>query len=146
MLVSVAREILVELDAGRRERASDLMWLWVLGAYEVLRTMCQAYECFAAEYLQRLSTTKVEFERVRVANTKMERVNYDRRTRSIPICSDREADVWDPDSRDLMLGDPFAPASARALLHAYETTLAALTAADVRCSHEDSFRSAKQPR
>src|ERR1017187_10768584 len=27
-------------------RAESLMWLWTLGAYEVVRTMCQAKGCF----------------------------------------------------------------------------------------------------
>ena len=29
------------IDGGRVERAESLMWLWMLGAYEVVRTMCK---------------------------------------------------------------------------------------------------------
>jgi hypothetical protein len=58
-LSTIADEILDLLDSGISEELIDgskvtkagiLMWLWTLGAYEVVRTMCQANNCFSSEY------------------------------------------------------------------------------------------------
>ncbi len=58
MLLAVADEIVENLDlgfasdcidGGRVARAESLMWLWVLGAYEVVRTICQAKDCFTQQ-------------------------------------------------------------------------------------------------
>ena len=31
------------VDGGQIERSESLMWFWTLGVYEVVRTMCQAF-------------------------------------------------------------------------------------------------------
>ena len=147
VLLSIADEILANLDAcgddplttGSRARASDLMWLWTLGAYEVVRTMCQANGCFSARLLGALAELKIDLERVRVPNTKMERIRYDRRQRAIPVPSDRGPDLWDPSRKDLRVGDPSDAVSARMLLAAYQRVMSSLTADDVVMRHEDSF-------
>lgn len=150
VLLTIAAEVARHLDTcdgdglptTARERASDLMWLWTLGAYEVTRTMCQAQACFAPRFYRELSHLKADLERVRVASAKMERVKYDRKDRSIPIPSDREPDRWHGPTRDLLVGDPAAPASARGLIAAYERVLASLTADEVLGRHEDAFAGA----
>lgn len=139
VVLALAQDVDAALDRGERTAASDRMWLWTLGAYEVVRTMCQAQRCFAARFYADLSALKVELEHVRVPNTKMERIKYDRRAASIPIRSDRDPDEWDEAARDLLVGDPARPASSRALLARYQTVLGSLARADVVMSHEDSF-------
>jgi len=149
VLLSIAEEIGKNLDAadssagsfpaGPRTRASDLMWLWTLGAYEVIRTMCQAKECFAARFYTAIADLKIDLERVRIPNTKMERLKYDRKDRTIPVSSNREPDSWDDTSRDLLVGDPAASVSARMLLGKYARVVSSLTLAEVVMSHEDSF-------
>jgi hypothetical protein len=151
VLLSIADEILENLDAcvpdagalssGPRGRASDLMWLWTLGAYEVTRTMAQAQGCFSARFLGAISDLKIALERVRVANTKMERVKYDRKGPTIPVGSDRAPDLWDPERRDLRVGDPADAVSARTLLAEYRRVMASLRVEDVLARHEDSFNS-----
>lgn len=148
VLETLAAEILAHLDAcdehglpaASRRRASDLMWLWTLGAYEVARTMSQAHTCFAPRLLRELSRLKSELEQVRVANTKMERVNYDRRASPTAIPSDRDPDEWHAQARDLLVGDPARPTAARTLLTAYTRTLATLTPDEILARHEDSFK------
>ena len=63
-LLSLSDEIIKNIDdgfsmntlqGGQLERASTLMWLWTLGAYEVVRTMCQAKECFSENFYKRIS-------------------------------------------------------------------------------------------
>ncbi len=135
----LAAEIVARLDADDRGRASDLMWLWNLGAYEVVRTMCQAAGCFAPALARELSALKVALERVRVPNTKMERIKYDRKERGVPVPSDREADAWDQARRDLWVGDPADVVSARGLLALYGRVMGSMRAEDVLGRHEDSF-------
>lgn len=144
-LLVMAREILGLLDtcdsgeAPARGRASDLMWLWTLGAYEVVRTMCQAQVCFSPRFFRAAAALKVDLERVRVPSTKMERIKYNRRDRSIPVASEREADLWDGQHRDLLVGDPADAVSARMLLGRYARVMSTLTAEDVLASHEVSL-------
>jgi hypothetical protein len=67
VLCSFADEILENLDkgfsgqcvdGGRIERAESLMWFWLLGAYEVVRTMHQAKRCFSDRLVDELSSLK----------------------------------------------------------------------------------------
>ncbi|HEY0132444.1 MAG TPA: hypothetical protein VGB85_00155 [Nannocystis sp.] len=149
VLLSVADEVLDNLDrcapgeealpAGPRARASDLMWLWTLGAYEVTRTMCQAHACFAARFLAEVGQLKVDLERVRVPNTKMEKIKYDRKGATIPVRSDRSPDLWDAARKDLLVGDPADAVSARSLLAEYARVIASLRADEVLMRHEDAF-------
>ncbi|WP_437611100.1 hypothetical protein WMF20_04820 [Sorangium sp. So ce834] len=149
VLLSISREILAGLDAcassegafphEARTRASDLMWLWTLGAYEVVRTMCQASRCFSERFARAISHLKADLERVRVPNTKLERIKYNRRDRPIPVSSDRGPDIWDDASKDLLVGDPADAVSCRMLLRSYESVMSSLTLDDVKMSHEDSF-------
>lgn len=149
VLLGIAAEIRDHLDAcgpdeaharsKSRARASDLMWLWTLGAYEVVRTMCQAPMCFAPTVMREVSALKAELERVRVPNTKMEKVKYDRRERSVPVPSERPAEVWVAARKDILVGDPDALVSARRLLARYAEVLGSLRAEDVRMRHEDAY-------
>ena len=67
VLCSFADEIIENLDkgfsgqcvdGGRVMRAESLMWFWLLGAYEVVRTLHQAKECFSERLVQDLSGLK----------------------------------------------------------------------------------------
>lgn len=146
VLTSISAEILAHLDAATsgdsadRARASDLMWLWTLGAYELARTICQSPACFSERFYREAADLKVELERVRVPNTKLERVRYDRKAPPVAVPSDREADLWDGARRDLWVGDPADPVSARWLLVRYGEVLGALGPEDVVMRHEVSSR------
>ena len=149
VLLAISAEIIAHLDAcgpdegaarsRSRARASDLMWLWTLGAYEVSRTMCQARACFSARSHRALSDLRLALERVRVPNTKMERLKYDRKSPGVPVRSDRAPEVWADEHRDILIGDPADLVSARRLLAMYAQVLAALTAEDILMKHEDSY-------
>src|SRR5271166_1019795 len=61
------------VDGGRVERAESLMWLWTLGAYEVVRTICQAKTCFSERALSDLVQLKKTLSAVRMPAAKMEK-------------------------------------------------------------------------
>jgi len=49
------------------------IWLWILGAYEVVRTMCQAKVCFSDEYLAKLTNFKNAVADIRIPFAKQEK-------------------------------------------------------------------------
>src|SRR5215218_6518204 len=53
-------------------RAHDLFWFWVLGAYEVLRTMDQNGKCFVPELSQKIKLLKRRLAKVRIPFAKQE--------------------------------------------------------------------------
>jgi len=58
------------VDGGRVERAESLMWFWLLGAYEVVRTMHQAKACFSERLVRELSGLRKMLAAVRMPAAK----------------------------------------------------------------------------
>lgn len=52
-----------------------LLWLWVLGVYEVLRTMAQAKNCFVQDLAEKIDIEKRCFAKLRMPLAKHEFVN-----------------------------------------------------------------------
>lgn len=123
------------IDGGRFGRAERLMWFWTLGAYEVVRTMCQASECFSPELASQLGSLKKELVQARMPAAKMEQPG-----KKQPVTSNRSPGAWDIPTRDLLIGDPTTPMiSARKLLKRFEVVISSITPGDIRGDHEDSF-------
>jgi hypothetical protein len=123
------------LDHGRIDRAESLMWLWTLGAYEIVRTMCQAETCFSGRVMPDLKRLKKTLSRVRVPNAKMERPGQ-----KLPVTSNRSPSGWDVASRDLLVGDPESgPISARNLLKEFYRVMSSITKDDILFHHEEAY-------
>lgn len=60
------------VDGESLNRAYGLFWLWVIGTYEVIRTMCQAKSCFSEEVYDRLDRFKKHIATLRVPFAKQE--------------------------------------------------------------------------
>jgi hypothetical protein len=110
VLLATGREIVDNLDQGfsgnridgaRVEHAESLMWLWTFGAYEVVRTMCQAKVCFSKRLVDNLMALKKTLSAARMPAAKMEKVG-----RKVPVDSNRSPAAWDMASRDLFVNDP----------------------------------------
>lgn len=110
VLLNLADEIIDELDQGlsgavvdgrRVERAETLMWLWILGAYEVVRTMCQAKDCLSDKAFHELSGLKKTLSAIRMPAAKMEKSG-----KNAPVTSNRSPSGWDVTNRDLLVNDP----------------------------------------
>lgn len=143
LLESIATEILAELDRAFADdvvlhqhlaRAEALSWLWLLGSYEVVRTMCQAKKCFSERAGQALQELKRLLGRVRMPAAKMEKSG-----KREPVTSNRSAAGVSAPTRDLLLGDPNAPESLRHLLERFSYVFAQIKASDVLDSHEASY-------
>lgn len=145
ILCTFAEEIIEHLDHGfaaecidvrRIERAESLMWLWILGAYEIVRTMYQAKQCFSAQLQQDLHGLKKTLAHVRMPAAKMEKPGQ-----NLPVSSNRSPSGWDVESRDLLVGDPDASAnvSARWLLAEFDKVFCSITPTDILAHHETSY-------
>jgi hypothetical protein len=142
-LSTIADEILDLLDSGISEKFIDggqvtkagiLTWLWTLGAYEVVRTMCQAKNCFSSEYLKKLQSLKKRLAKVRMPDSKMEKQG-----KKQPVNSNRSPWCEVLESKDLLIGDPEEPDSAREIIDAYFLTLHSLSPKDIIRRHEASY-------
>ena len=109
-LLHIGDEILDHLDQGfadklvsseRIARAGTLMWLWTLGAYEVVRTMCQARSCFSERVNSDLMQLKKSLAKVRMPDAKMEKPG-----KKLPVTSDSIHDGWDVPYWEFLIGDP----------------------------------------
>lgn len=142
-LATVADEILDNLDRGISKdcidsqyvtKAGILIWLWMLGAYEIVRTMCQAKSCFTTECLGRLQPLKKRLAKVRMPDAKMEKQG-----KPIPVSSNRSPWCVVVETKDLLIGDPDEPYSARALINEYFSTINSITPNEVIAQHEESY-------
>jgi len=147
VLLNVADEIIENLDQGfsstvvdgsRIDRAEALMWLWTLGAYEVVRTMCQAKSCFSKKALDQLIQLKKTLSSIRMPAAKMEKAGQ-----KVPVTSNRSPAGWDATNRDLLVNDPETEPNvfARFILMEFDRVFSAITKDDVLGPHEKSYSS-----
>lgn len=143
-LLTLSDEIIELLDKGFNnpinkdgaiERASTLLWFWTLGAYEVIRTICQAKACFSPPFIVRAEKLKKQLAIVRMPSAKMEK-----QSKKEAVNSNRSPDGWDYDNKDVLIGNPDTAISAREILQSYDNTLSSLTVSDILSSHADAYK------
>lgn len=145
VLLDLADEILEDLEQGfspatidcaRVGRADSLMWLWILGAYEIVRTMCQAKVCFSDRAFSELVQLKKTLAVVRMPAAKMEKAG-----KKEPVTSNRSPTGWNVAKRDLLVNDPeeAQDVSARFILAEFDRVFATMTKDDVLAHHEESY-------
>jgi hypothetical protein len=124
------------VDGGRVERAESLMWFWLLGAYEVVRTMHQAKGCFSERLLQELSGLKRVLATVRMPAAKMEKPG-----KSVAVTSNRSPAGWDIENHDLLVNDPTESPdiSARWILSEFDRVFSSIAKSDVLSHHEKTY-------
>ncbi|WP_199099496.1 hypothetical protein [Dyella sp. ASV21] len=123
------------IDGGRLGRADSLMWLWILGAYEVVRTMCQSGTCFSKPIHNELRELKKTLAEVRMPAAKMEKSGA-----KVPIPSDRSPSGWSTARRDLLVNAPSSTSVfARDLIDEFDRVLSSIKPADILARHEDAY-------
>jgi hypothetical protein len=107
----------------------------MLGAYEVVRTMCQSKACFTQRVFDELHQLKKILSAVRMPAAKMEKPGI-----KVPVTSNRSPSGWDLARRDLLVNDPeSADVSARELLAEFDRVFSSIEAGDVLGPHEASY-------
>jgi hypothetical protein len=145
VLLAFADEIVENLDkafsgtAIQEEfltRAESLMWLWTLGAYEVVRTMCQAKRCFSQKAIGNLMLLKKSLSGIRMPAAKMEKAG-----RKEPVTSSRSPTGVDHNRRDLLVNDPEDrnDVSARWILAEFDRGFSSISKEDVLARHEEAY-------
>jgi hypothetical protein len=145
VLIAFADEIIENLeqgfstepiDGGRVERAESLMWLWMLGAYEVVRTMCQAKDCFSSQIFDELQRLKKSLASVCMPAAKMEKPG-----KRVPVTSNRSPSGWDVQNKDFLINDPEETLhiSARFILDEFDRVMSSITKDDILDRHENSY-------
>lgn len=124
------------IDSGRIDRAESLMWLWILGAYEAVRTMHQAKQCFSERLTNDLQCLKKSLAIVRMPAAKMEKPGMQAAVTSI-----RSPSGWDISNRDLLINDQEESVNitARNILKEFDCVFCSITKADVLANHETTY-------
>lgn len=146
VLCHFADEILENLDSGfatssadmtHISRAESLMWLWLLGAYEVVRTMLQGEQYFSKRVREDLRRLKRPLAAVRMPAAKMEKPG-----KRNPVTSSRSAAGLDVANRDLLVNDPDdqTTISARWLIAEFDRVFTSIGKSDILARHEDAYR------
>jgi len=142
-LAIVADEILDNLDKGISKefidgqyvtKAGISIWLWTLGAYELVRTMCQAKACFTPECFERLQPLRKQLAKVRMPDAKMEKQG-----KHVPVGSNRSPWCEVVETKDLLIGDPDESYSVRKLIDEYFTTINSIKPSEIIAQHEESY-------
>jgi len=140
----LGEEVLENLDCAfgevilheRLARAEMLFWFWLLGAYEVVRTMTQASDCFEDHYVGLLKSLKKRLEFARMPAAKMEP-----RRKAVPVISDRSPANINHEERDLQIGDPDGLLdSCRDLIRNFNEVIRQSDSSTIFKRHEDSAR------
>ncbi len=120
------------IDGSKIGRAESLTWLWILGAYEVVRTMCQAKDCFSERLLKEIQPLKKSLAEIRMPAAKMEKTHnrgYVPSTRSF-------ASGMDYDNKDLFINAPEEPImSVRKIICEFDRIFCSMMPEDVLKRH-----------
>lgn len=91
--------------------------------------MDQAKPCFKQPFSNKLQPLKKKLAKVRIPDAKMEKTG-----KRIPVTSNRSPWMELIESKDLLIGDPEDPFSARELIDEYFEVIYSLKPSDVICS------------
>lgn len=145
-LSTLGREILALLNSSIAEGSADpqasnraygMFWLWLLGAYEVTRTMCQAKSCFTAELSTKLIALKKPLSKLRMPFAKQE---Y--KGENSPIATEASISAVDTIGKDFKFKINGTVLSVRDLIGAFESVFGNIKREDVLNHHRDSYRGA----
>jgi hypothetical protein len=112
------------------------MWFWLLGAYEVVRTMHQAKVCFSERLVQELVPLKKTLASARMPAAKMEKQG-----KKEAVTSNRSPAGWDIANRDLLVNDPEdrQDISARWIMSEFDRVFSSITEHDVVAHHTRAY-------
>jgi len=144
ILRDLARRLLAELDRSIApgqvdgqgfQRAYAMFWLWVLGAYEVVRTMSQARSCFS----ERLGSEVTDFKK-RIAKLRIPFAKQEYAGRKKPIVSEASVSGIDCTARDFTFTVEGQTVSMRRTIAEFTVLFDSITRRDIirdhRCSYE----------
>ncbi len=147
ILRHLGNEIIALLDNGINSNQVDgemfnsvygKFWLWVLGTFEVTRTMVQAKSCFEDRLFNTLKSFKGKVSQLRVPFAKQEYPGA-----KTPIRN--EASIFGVDSlrKDLSFRVKDQTFSIRDMLAEFDGIISSLQIEDIRYDHRESYQDKK---
>jgi hypothetical protein len=133
---------MVTVDGSGFSRSYNQFWLWTLAAYEIVRTMCQAKQCFSDRLVSELAKLENELRLIRVVLAKQE-VPWKRGERSnkkAPVSYEASVHLIRHSPPDLIFKVQGQEISARGLIEQFARVFSGITRADVLADHRTSYR------
>ncbi len=115
-------------------RAHGLSWLWVIGAYEVVRTMCQAERCFSPRVGAELKALKRRLAVVRMPFAKQELPG-----KPVPVRGEPSIYGIGDSPPDLRFEVEGQVVSVRELIGEFARVFGSITRADVLADHRATY-------
>lgn len=120
--------------AGNVNEVYGKFWLWVLGAYEIIRTMTQANDCFSEDAKDSLKRIKKPLSRLRIPFAKQELQGKKQR----PIQNEASISSFDPLKRDMAFSVGNEVFWTRNLINDFSVLFKDLKVSDVVKNHRNS--------
>jgi hypothetical protein len=121
-------------DAQTVMRAHGLFWLWVLGAYEVVRTMCQAKQCFTPAAATQIKTLERSLWQLRIPFAKQELPG-----KNAPVHAELSIHGVRHSPPDLRYSVEGQVVSARDLIEQFGAVFAGIARSDVVADHRITY-------
>src|SRR6266478_2222182 len=125
-----------EVDGQGFQRAYAMFWLWVLGAYEVTRTMSQARSCFSEQLASRVTEFKKRIAKLRMPFAKQEYAG-----RKQPIGGEASVSGIDCDARDFTFAIEQQLFSVRGTVAEFLAVFDSIKREDILLDHRRSYDS-----
>ncbi len=122
------------LDAEGFQRVYALFWLWVLGAYEVTRTMVQAKSCFPEPLVEKIILFRKRISLLRMPFAKQEYPGNNK----APIQAEASVYGVDTSNMDFTFKVKGNVLSVRELLNEFESIFTSISIEDIHCDHRQS--------
>lgn len=129
-----------QVDAQAFRRVYGMYWLWILGAYEVTRTMCQARTCFSEEARVELSAIKTSISGLRMAFAKQEI-----KGQKTAIGGEASVSRWDHARKDLGFHIDGGQVSMRETVEGFRKRMKSIKWDDVTNDHRSAYVSGRRP-
>jgi hypothetical protein len=121
-------------DAAELHRAYGFFWLWVLGAFEVTRTMASAKKCFKPNVLRSVLDFKEQLVILRAPFSKQEL-----RGRRTPVFGELNIYGIDPERKDFSFEIEGKVIYVREVMAEFEKLMESINIDDVLMSHSSSY-------
>jgi hypothetical protein len=115
-------------------RAHGLFWLWVLGAYEVVRTMCQAKQCFTPAAAAQIKALERLLWLLRIPFAKQELPG-----KKAPVHAELSIYGVRHSPPDLLYAVKDQVVSARDLIEQFASVFAGIERSDVLADHRTAY-------
>jgi hypothetical protein len=152
-IVGLGEQILNEMDNGliREPKGSEpkgvdgtvfnkvngLFWIWVLGSYEVVRTMTQAKGCFSSNCSQNLQKLKKTLSLLRIPFAKQELPGK----KKTPVAAEPSISSVQISPPDLEFKIDETVLSIRAVIQQFRNVFDSITPEDVLADHRTLYKS-----